>query len=299
MDALQSFTYLTDNIPTWLTDLDELNHQISIYQSEISDLTKRENSLKRAKSGSTESLRLKDKENDNGDGDPPAGTSRSPRNGLKTQLQAQQIQRKRKTGSMISGPSGPNKYRTRSMILVYYDSAVQKAFEGLVRNIGTARNNLRKGKMAARMKQMSAMVDNDESPFQMPGRRNGYSPKMAFPRAGRRQEPSAGQGGAPDIFEMADKNLEKSQSLCEVGAHQFLRDGECTVEIDGTREAFERVLADARKEVERLREEERLEQEKARQREGADRNGGLGGDDGSSKSSSGESSYDIHGGATH
>ncbi len=62
--------------------------------------------------------------------------------------------RKRKTESLASGESNAPKYRTRSMIIVYYDSAVQQAFEDLVKFVSGSRNAMRKGKMHAKMEEM-------------------------------------------------------------------------------------------------------------------------------------------------
>ena len=45
------------------------------------------------------------------------------------------------------------------MIIVYYDSAVQNAFEELVKLISASRNTMRKGKMAARMADMKRMAE--------------------------------------------------------------------------------------------------------------------------------------------
>ncbi|TVY43271.1 hypothetical protein LSUB1_G000925 [Lachnellula subtilissima] len=64
------------------------------------------------------------------------------------------VLRKRKTDSLASGESNTPKYRTRSMIIVYYDSAVQTAFEELVKFVSASRNAMRKGKMAAKMGEM-------------------------------------------------------------------------------------------------------------------------------------------------
>src|ERR1700712_105232 len=61
---------------------------------------------------------------------------------------------KRRTESLASGDSATPKYRTRSMIIVYYDSAVQSAFEDLVKFVSGSRNAMRKGKMAAKMAEM-------------------------------------------------------------------------------------------------------------------------------------------------
>ena len=73
------------------------------------------------------------------------------------------VLRKRKTDSIASGESQVPKYRTRSMIIVYYDSAVQHAFEELVKLISASRNAMRKGKMAARMADMKRMAEMDTS----------------------------------------------------------------------------------------------------------------------------------------
>ncbi|KAB8297816.1 hypothetical protein EYC80_001614 [Monilinia laxa] len=76
------------------------------------------------------------------------------------------VLRKRKTESLASGNSQAPKYRTRSMIIVYYDSAVQNAFEELVKFVSGNRNAMRKGKMAAKMAEMrraAEMEAEDES----------------------------------------------------------------------------------------------------------------------------------------
>ncbi|KAE8447671.1 hypothetical protein EG329_010477 [Mollisiaceae sp. DMI_Dod_QoI] len=67
--------------------------------------------------------------------------------------------RKRKTESLASNESIAPKYRTRSMIIVYYDSAVQTAFEELVKFVSGSRNAMRKGKMAAKMAEMKRAAE--------------------------------------------------------------------------------------------------------------------------------------------
>lgn len=67
--------------------------------------------------------------------------------------------RKRKTESLYSAEGQPPKYRTRSMIIVYYDSQVQITFEQLVKFISASRNSMRKGKMAARMAEMRRLAE--------------------------------------------------------------------------------------------------------------------------------------------
>ncbi|KAF4618997.1 hypothetical protein G7Y89_g14849 [Cudoniella acicularis] len=69
------------------------------------------------------------------------------------------VLRKRKTESLASGESIAPKYRTRSMIIVYYDSAVQTAFEELCKFVSASRNSMRKGKMAVKMAEMKRAAE--------------------------------------------------------------------------------------------------------------------------------------------
>lgn len=164
MDNLASFSYLLDNLPSWLSKLDELSTKVSAQHAKFVQLTEStELKLARQKTGSTESLRPNDRtehptihKNQCAEA---TGTSSSPDQAIREQANAivalQEARRKRKPGSALSAASGPVKYRTRSMVIVYYDSEIQQGFESLVRNIAGARNNLRKAKTAASFKLVS------------------------------------------------------------------------------------------------------------------------------------------------
>ncbi|KAI9745607.1 MAG: hypothetical protein M1818_001141 [Claussenomyces sp. TS43310] len=244
--------------------------------------------------------------------------------------------RKRKTNSLASNTSveGLPKFRTRSMIIVYYDSAVQNAFEELVKRISSSRNAMRKGKMAARMAEMrrvaeldavgddedgndipsinprptdvqstrtrigsdsgNALVagpidtDDDEEDYPMPKldfistRRMGSAsggrtavvlpqntgtftdnvpirrPNMPNLRAGLRRGTrhmvapggtGSRHGANQNIFDELDAGLEWCQSMCEHAAHQFLRDGDCGIEIEGIKRRLGEVRQTAEREV--------------------------------------------------
>ncbi|KAL8652786.1 MAG: hypothetical protein Q9210_002483 [Variospora velana] len=256
MNALQSFTHLTDNIPDWLIKIDDLAVQVAEQHSRFVRLSQADFTEIRLskKHDSTESLRPpKD------DLDDPAPfvltrTSASPTDIPPTSqpnnnLLVKEIRRKRKSGSAdLSAASGHQRYRTRSLVIVYYDSAIQDAFESLVRNIAGARNNLRKGRTAASFKARMAsmgMGDDDD---------DGYptlDPKLMVKRVQRASPPSESPR-----FQQADEDLEAAQNLCEVAAHQFLRDGDCGEEIAGTRKRFEDCLETARAEVKKLQAED-------------------------------------------
>jgi len=212
--------------------------------------------------------------------------------------------RKRKTESLASGGSREPKYRTRSMIIVYYDSAVQTAFEDLVKFVSANRNAMRKGKMAAKMEEMKRAAelemdgsddeedDGDYLDGGLPSLRvgragekggeygDGGMPKLRFistRNMGPLRDHSAGRdvgntlslammkgyrraggGEAPDIFDELDKGLEWCQGQCEHAAHQFLRDGECTTEIENIKRKLVEIKEQAEKHIEKLKREEAM-----------------------------------------
>ena len=65
-----------------------------------------------------------------------------------------------------------------------------------------------------------------------------------------------GGGDTPDIFDDLDKGLEWCQGQCEHAAHQFLRDGDCSTEIENIKRRLEEVKSSAEKEIEKLKKEE-------------------------------------------
>ncbi|KAA8570818.1 hypothetical protein EYC84_000210 [Monilinia fructicola] len=223
------------------------------------------------------------------------------------------VLRKRKTESLASGNSQAPKYRTRSMIIVYYDSAVQTAFEELVKFVSGNRNAMRKGKMAAKMAEMrraAEMEAEDESDDEAESEASkilggapptplqpqvasgplsnglkmngdaGAGPTLKFAstrnmgpardrisigntmnvlKGYRRAGGGFGAGSSPDIFDELDKGLEWCQGQCEHAAHQFLRDGECTTEIENIKKRLGEVKEIAERKIEGLRKEAELE----------------------------------------
>jgi hypothetical protein len=69
------------------------------------------------------------------------------------------IRKRQRTESMMSGGEDVPKYRTRSMIIVYYDSYVQTFFEDLVKFVSASRNMMRKAKMAAKVAQIRRLAE--------------------------------------------------------------------------------------------------------------------------------------------
>lgn len=169
---------LCSSIPKWQEMLEKLNGEMDKRQAELAKAAQefRPSPPSLRNKGSTESLRpandpgngIKDTDVEMTDGEQQRPTSAQPRlmrnstspgpirtgsrskAGVAKKIVAPAV-RKRKTESLASIGSSKPKQRTRSMIIVYYDSAVQLAFEELVKHLSGARNVMRKGKIAERM----------------------------------------------------------------------------------------------------------------------------------------------------
>ena len=288
MDALNSFTTLADSIPNWLERVEKLSQQVSDRYAEFTRLSRNAGtigSIRRKKTGSTESLRPND------DTQQPVTTSNlvaapppvrvdvNPDSKRLFQDFRDQARRKRKSTSIMTGASGPQRFRQRYSLIVYYDSSIQEGFEWLVRSISGARNNLRKGKTAASFKARLTSLGMEESPF-IGDRtdlslRNPHLPR--FPRSYGRFM-TDGSSSPTEAFDSVDKELEAAQSLCEVGAHQFLRDGNCCEELSGTMERFNSCLKTAQAQIEifKIEAEKEKELEAERQMERTQRDLAIG-----------------------
>lgn len=220
------------------------------------------------------------------------------------------LRKRQRTGSVLSAEGAPPKYRTRSMIIVYYDSYVQMFFEELVKFVSAGRNMMRKAKMAAKVAQIKRLAElespddeddgphgpgilsPDNSPVAAPTPSSAKAtepeilePALPFvstrrmaggPRATRGNmylrasgsrmirgpgdpSPSLGPDGKPapaDVYDTLDKGLEYVQSMCEQGAHQFLRDGDCGEEILNIKRRLGETKELADKEMERVKKED-------------------------------------------
>jgi len=297
MDALKNISL---NVPDWLKRLDDLGKEIDRRQVELAALGGSSTpSIKNR--GSTESLRLKDiadadrprgsrqctptPDNTNDPGQPgnpdsaatPAAIQRSTQQAIAlAQARARaQVKKRNRTGSMISSPDdGPPKYRSRSMIIVYYDSYVQSFFEELVKFVSASRNLMRKAKMAAKVAQIRRLAemespdddDNASGELKAGGGDDDHLPSLRYMSTRRMGAggPRFSRGGKTgllgehekDPYEELDKGLEFVQSTCEHAAHQFLRDGDCTEEVRKVKKRLAETQVLAEKEMERVKREE-------------------------------------------
>ncbi len=273
MEPIESFTYLVDNIPQWLTKVEDLNTRCDEQYDRFYKLTKHgEVKLTRKKKNdSTESLRPKDTTtvpflqiDDTKGPTPVLGVTSNgvpvskpkPHSDAAAHLPSSASRTlKRKPTSALSAVSGKDGYRTKSMIVVYYDSAIQEGFESIVKQISNARNSVRKGRTTATFQtRMASMglpsVNSDTSP----------SAKFMMPSIGRTKE-SAADKQKFKVYDESDRHLEEAQNLSERAAHQFLRDGDCIIEIEAIKKRIRTVQHLATKELERLKKESEVSSE--------------------------------------
>ncbi|OKL58221.1 hypothetical protein UA08_06531 [Talaromyces atroroseus] len=214
VDALQCFTFLIDNVPCWISRVTELAAHTSRKHAEFSE----------------EFHRL-------------------------ARSQPQQSPRRRENSSSSSVHTKPapskqsgDEVRPIRPLVIYYDSHTQAQLEQTVRDIGAARNSLRKGKMSQTTRIASLSLDM----FTTSQSRDSPHPMV---ESYRRTRPVETDQKETATFEFAEKQLEIAQSLSEFAAHQFLRCGDCREELEEIIAKFSTVLEMAGNEASRLRAE--------------------------------------------
>lgn len=275
MDAVSSFVHLTDNLPSWLDQLNALAKHTAEKHAEFVEEYKRivdQIKPKRIKSHSLQSIHSDDDASVHlPDIDPQTGLSIpskpdpvdvDPLVAGNRYLYAQ-VQRKRKpTNSIRSGASGPQKFRGKNSVVIYYDAHVQEQFESMVKAIGTARNNLRKGRnalIASRGFQLPTLGRKQNGLVGTPPldslkytTMSKSSPTLTGSRYILRSRPQEPESPEEAAFADADKSLDSLQCLYEKSAHQFLRDGDCKAELNTAAETLQSLLELAKTTVETL-----------------------------------------------
>lgn len=279
MDATTSFAYLTDNLPKWIGQVKDLSAYASKRHGEyVAEYNRRLSSTrpKKPRTASLESCRPNEDEellptsqpvelpSQPSSGPSPVNPFHIPPLEAGNKYLFAEAQRKRKLGpSVHSGASGPQKFRSKHMIVIYYDGYIQEQLDTLVKSIGGGRNNLRKGKLSR-----SAVRG-----FQLPSHRRvpNYASYLASASTGQKTTPSPSPtsplsdpkiqlaGPTPtgdEAFAQTDKYLEAAQNLCETASHQVLRDGNCYIELASVVTKLETVLELATVTVAQLRAED-------------------------------------------
>lgn len=286
MDPIASFEHILDNLPNWKTQLTDLSsHAIKKHDEYVAEYSRLLHKVraKRTKSASLASLHTTDREEEAEAG---AGTYDQPQPPLKSPQPSElveispleagnrfiyaQAHRKRKPGtSLRSNASGPRNYRSKQMVVVYYDSHIQSELDTLVKGFGAARNNLRKGKNAYNaakgftLPSLSRRHEAADGLVYNPMAKSGPRlPKaQSDPAVVTMSNPSTGEAA----FQRADKELEVIQSLCENAAHQVIRDGDCKIELSDATIKLDSLLALTQSTLELLRIEKKKKDEEEAQ----------------------------------
>lgn len=292
-DALNSLRSLLGKVPNWIADLESILEKATERQNELLFENQPADSDKPLAREPSKSSSLKSKPSMHerlakeiaaniAKSSTPTPTLLRPQLPHMTESDALRLsQRKRKTFSACSrDQSGPSKYRSRALVVVYYDGDVQQRFTDLVRAFNSSRNDIRRSKLSARVDTLSrsgssgsgsgSASDAGEDTAKSIGTTNSKKPRVRLHEI----DPVSTPRGF-ETLDKVDALLEKSQSLCEHAAHQVLRDGDCAVEVRQAKQHLEQaklsaergvpdleMMAAAAEENRRLEEQQRAERRK-------------------------------------
>jgi hypothetical protein len=279
MDAVTSFSHLTTNLPEWILEIDKLHAHATEkhreFAAEYSRLLQTARP-KRIKSPSITSIHSTgDKAIERGPSStgedatspPLAFPEISPFEAGNRYLYAQARRKRKPTSSVRSGASGPQKFRSKQSVVIYYDSFMQEKLDTMVKNIASARNNIRKGKVSRSLHQ-GLQLPTFSRQFAQTYNSSSEDPALphlhstiSLPIDTKRTVIQTQIPANDSCFCQADKALESAQSLCETAAHQFLRDGDCKLELAGAKAKFEGLMALATEALEKFRAERQSEEE--------------------------------------
>ncbi|RHZ59424.1 uncharacterized protein CDV56_100465 [Aspergillus thermomutatus] len=278
MDALGAFSYMCDNLPAWIDQISELATYTAAKHAEYTEAYKKYAPVRprRRKNSSVCSIRTDDifpsSPNRGTSVEATQGTSSIALRAPTSQIRLIGNPRKRSADDSpsIDSADGPAAFVSiRHNVVIHYDGHTQKSLEEMVRNIGTARNNMRRGKMSqislgglrSRMGNQDARK-NRVAPALLDQVDGSDSDILSNIRSIRNRGPPPAEASSSrvppkeTVFDVVDKQLELVHSLCETAAYQFLRYGDCSAELKGVVENFRSLLELATKEAQSLKAEQ-------------------------------------------
>ncbi|KAL1966028.1 hypothetical protein VTN77DRAFT_4968 [Rasamsonia byssochlamydoides] len=244
------FIQLRDNVPTWIAQTNGLMAHVHAKRAEFAEESSSLLSRKRKA--------------------PDSASSRSRRTLRPDEIKASESlhKRSRTKGEPLYLSAGSKRqkvenaswtdithYSTRknAQLVVSYDGHTQKVLEEMVRQICSAKSNIR----AARMSQSMRVAFKGRSPMQL-STNCGDGPAMEEETTAADESRRGRTKESP--LDFLEGQLDAAQSLCESGAYRFLREGDCLDELDGIVQAFEMILEASTTMAEQT--EERMQGEK-------------------------------------
>lgn len=145
-----------------------------------------------------------------------------------------------------------------SSVTVYYDSFTQTCFEELVKSISATRNSLRKDRMRVKVEQIKRLAEfeshsPDNLEYEDEAEKHRSSPLGILKVLKRLHSGDIANSSRLDIHNELEKHLEFMQSMCEVAAHEFLRNGDCKEDVERIVRRMLEIRGIAEKEVTRLK----------------------------------------------
>jgi len=278
VEAVSSFEHIVDNVPGWKSQLSELvTYATARHEDYVAEYSRliHQATTRRKKSASIASIHSDDEEERSTDEAEKSAKSPQPSEFVDINpLEAgnrfiyAQAHRKRKPAtSLKSITSGPRAYRSKQMVVIYYDSHLQTELEQLVKGFGIARNTLRKGKNAYTaakgfgLPSLGRRYQNLDN--LIPNMTTKIHPRLTKVSTETSTLTSVNVGNGDVAFTTTDKELEQIQALCETAAHQAIRDGDCKGALREACSKLDVLLAIARSARDMLEAEKQKNEEEA------------------------------------
>lgn len=272
MDALGAFTYMCDNLPAWIDQVSELAAYTAAKHAEYTEAYKKYAPVRsrRRKNSSVCSIHTDDNfplsQKRGTSVEPTQGTPSTAAEASITQIRFVGNPRKRNadgTPSINSAEETADFVSIRHNVVIHYDGHTQKSLEAMVRNIGTARNNMRRGKMSQiSLGGLRPRMGKPDARRNLLGQADSSDADILINiRSMRTRGPPPAEASSSrippkeSVFDVVDRQLELAHSHCETAAYQFLRYGDCSAELKSVVETFRSLLELATEEARNLKAE--------------------------------------------
>lgn len=167
-------------------------------------------------------------------------------------------------GASRQSAEGHDSVRSTKNRIVTYDGHTQQVLERLVKDIWSAKSKLRTARITDSTRWTGHRQNTTPVLVEKSCRELLSSRRTNFPAFDEKSEKERAKNTR--IFDFVENQLEIVQNVCESAAHQFLRQGDCTHELDVILGIFDLILEASTNATQRLEAEEearRLEEQKA------------------------------------